>query len=102
MSNGTTNVDQANFYGISMESDERGFNEQDMGKYPTNIDPKAVSEELARNGEFVIATKAIGPKEIAAINSAYEQYTSGAQSVASNVASNASEIRAAANDIRLD
>ena len=67
MSNGTTNVDQADFYGISMEPDERGFNEQDKGKYPTNIDPKAVREELAKNGEFVIETKTNGPKEIAAI-----------------------------------
>ena len=67
MTNGTTNVDQANFYGISMGRDERGFNEQDMGKYPTNIDPIAINDELARNGEFVIETKEIGPKERAAI-----------------------------------
>lgn len=62
----------------------------------------AVQDFIKAIKELLAAYVSTMRKEIAAINSAYEQYTSGAQNVASNVASNASEIRAAANDIRLD
>ena len=95
---GLGNIWGGGFAGISIERINADVTSSFAG---TELET-AVQDFIKAIKELLAAYVSTMRKEIAAINSAYEQYTSGAQNGASNVASNASEIRAAANDIRLD
>lgn len=62
----------------------------------------AVKDFVSAIKELLKAYVSTMRKEIASVNSAYEQYTTGSQSVASNVSTNAQDIRSAASEVRLD
>ena len=54
MSNGTTNVDQANFHVMSVEPNEKEMKPVDSKAFPYNLDPKKLKEAFDRDGSLSI------------------------------------------------
>jgi len=63
MSNGTTNVDQANFHMMSANRGKDGFEVVVGAEFPSNIDPEALREEFDREGAVSIKLNGKWPKE---------------------------------------
>lgn len=63
MSNGTTNVDQANFHVMSTNRQNNEFEVVMSGKFPDNIDPKALGYIFDRDGAINVKKENNGVKE---------------------------------------